>query len=395
MLLMHIRAVRPGHTLAQPVFHPYRQDITLLERGYVLSERLLSRLRSIGVPYLWIELDGLQDVQSRMNPQIVEKHAGLCQALDQAIQNIGSRAAIPMSVSYYQQSVEQILIEIVEDPHHEVMTHQLAVCSARLAGHLANCCYLSLLLGAHMSGYLLQQRRHSRARASENTQRLGIGALMHDLGKLQLPDELRGVCVLDEKASLQEYQAHTTIGFELLQGHVPPAAANMALHHHQRWDGTGFPPRFDRASRTVRPPLSGEGIHIFSRVLAVIDAFDHLLCRDGQFMPSIVALAELRSPRFAGWFDPQVVEALNRLIPPFLEGSTVTLSDGSEAVVVANHEEAPCKPTVRRLEGQLGIGRVRFTSGDIDLRLQPDLQIVACGDLDVRPYLFDLTPAVA
>jgi HD-GYP domain-containing protein (c-di-GMP phosphodiesterase class II) len=381
--------------LAQPIFHPFRTEITLLERGYVLNDQVLPRLAKLNVCFVWIEVDGMRDVQSRMNPSIVEQHAGLCQALDNAIQNIGAKAAIPMSVAQYRRCIEQILIDIVEDPEHEVMTHQLAMCSSRLAGHLANCCYLALLVGAHLSGYLRQQRQFLPTHIAEDTRRLGLGALMHDIGKLQMPEDLQDVNVLDPRSAMPEYQAHVSIGFEQLQGHLPPTAAHLVLNHHQRWDGSGFPARFDRALRAFRPPPQGEAIHIFSRILAVVDVFDHLIGQNGDTVPSIIALAELRSARFAGWFDPEIVDAINRLIPPFLVGSTVTLSDGSEAVVVANRPEAPCKPTVRRVEPGEDESKLRIISGDIDLRTHPDLSIVAADGHDVRDHLYDLPVAVS
>jgi HD-GYP domain-containing protein (c-di-GMP phosphodiesterase class II) len=164
-------------------------------------------------------------------------------------------------------------------------------------------------------------------------------------------------------------------------------AGNIVLNHHQRYDGKGFPDREPRSGGKAAP-LAGHNIHIFSRIVAVVDVFDHLLCPRGQCVPTIIAIHGLRSDRVAGWFDPVVVETLLRLVPPFMIGSIVTLSNGREAVVVANHPEAPCKPSVKLLNGRIGDTDVRIQGRRFDLRMCPNVEIVATNGFDVRPYLF-------
>ena len=73
--------------------------------------------------------------------------------------------------------------------------------------------------------------------------------------------------------------------------------------------------------------------------------------------------------------------------PLFMIGSVITLSDGQEAAVIANHPEAPCKPKLRILkqgaEGPLASQR------QLDLRMCPDLSIAEADGVDVRPYLYE------
>ena len=65
--------------------------------------------------------------------------------------------------------------------------------------------------------------------------------------------------------------------------------------------------------------------------MGLLDAFDRLLWsgKDGKPRPTVYALADLLSPRFDGWFDPVVMSYLLRLVPPFMIGSVVQLSDGT------------------------------------------------------------------
>ena len=188
-----------------------------------------------------------------------------------------------------------MLADIVDDPDHEVMTHQLASCASALTGHLANCCYLSLLVGAHMTGYLRRQRSTLPASVAENTSELGVGALLHDIGKTQMPDELQAKTILDPESEWPEYRYHVRAGHQQAREHVSVVAANIILNHHQRYDGSGFPPRESRHKDRPPEPLADRQIHIFSRIVAVVDAFDHLLCPNGRTIPTIMALHALKS----------------------------------------------------------------------------------------------------
>ncbi len=239
-----------------------------------------------------------------------------------------------------------------------------------------------------MSGYLRQQRRALPPHVAEDTHRLGIGALLHDIGKVGMPDELQTRCILDPESAWPEYRAHSLAGYERVREHVPGAAGNIVLHHHQRFDGRGFPDRVDRVTRAVLRAI-GEQIHIFSRIVGLVDAFDNLLHRGGRPVPTIIALHQLRT-QFPGWFDPVVVDVLTRLVPPFMVGTIVRLSDEQEAVVVQNHIEHPCRPTVRVLTGSVFQRGARVKGPPLDLRLHRQPFIAAVDDNDVTPYLFDL-----
>jgi HD-GYP domain-containing protein (c-di-GMP phosphodiesterase class II) len=239
-----------------------------------------------------------------------------------------------------------------------------------------------------MTGYLRLQRSALPADVAENTSELGVGALLHDVGKLQMPDDMQAKSILDPEAEWPEYRTHVNAGYEQAREHVSVVAANTILNHHQRFDGSGFPKRKPRRPSERAAPLAGRQIHVFSRILAVVDAFDHLLGPGGKPVPTIVAIHGLKQPRFDGWFDPVVTEILLRLVPPFQVGSLVTLSDGKQAVVVYNRPDAPCRPTVRVVRGRIGQAGARAEARQLDLRMCRDLEIAAVDGVDVRNYLF-------
>lgn len=134
-------------------------------------------------------------------------------------------------------------------------------------------------------------------------------AALHDIGKIGLSDSiLLKTGTLTQLERLQ-MQRHTEIGARLLCGTASPVlrmAAKIALSHHERWDGKGYPNR-----------LAGTAIPLPARIVAVADAFDAI--RHARTyktaVPFAAAVAEIR--RCSGThFDPAVVDAFARVALP-------------------------------------------------------------------------------
>lgn len=386
MLLVPLNVVRAGMRIAQPVLHPARDDLMLLAPGFELDSATIAHLHGFGVPAVWISFPGLDELDEQASPRVNMGHMDLLRVMSRSVDDLERRVSVRVSVPRYQRSVHRLLGEIVASPDHHPVTNQLVACAPSLAGHLSNCTYLALLVGAHLAGYLRSQRRPLPSDVAENTAQLGMGALLHDIGKLSMPSEIQGVDILSDSADWPEYRAHCEAGYDEVREHVSAVAANVVLNHHQRYEGGGFPRRRSSSVEDVEG-ISGSRIHVFSRIVAVVDAFDHLMCPAGRARPTIEALHAVRGPRFKGWFDPVVLEALCRLVPPFMVGSIVMLSDGNEAAVIANHPEAPCRPTVKVLSKPVSAHDSRAMR-QLDLRTCRGLSVAAVDGVDVRPYLF-------
>jgi putative two-component system response regulator len=146
----------------------------------------------------------------------------------------------------------------------------------------------------------------------EQAELLLNAAPMHDIGKIGIPDR---VLLKKDKLDTDEWhimRSHTTIGAQMLSGHTSPLlqmAAEIALSHHERWDGSGYP-----------QGLSGEAISLEARIVAVADVFDALLAERPykKPWPEHEAIAEIQ--RLASkQFDPAVVESFLSALPELRE----------------------------------------------------------------------------
>ncbi len=135
-------------------------------------------------------------------------------------------------------------------------------------------------------------------------ERLRLAGLVHDVGKIGLPDVILQKPGALESGERIELEQHVTIGHAILLAADLDTEAEWVLHHHERYDGAGYP-----------AGLAGEEIPLASRVLAVADAFETMT--GGRPYRSRLttedALAELQEHSGAQ-FDPDCVEALADLL---------------------------------------------------------------------------------
>jgi hypothetical protein len=133
---------------------------------------------------------------------------------------------------------------------------------------------------------------------------VAYAAMIHDVGKAQVPDAILkkpGPLTAEER---REIEKHTGWGDELLsESEEFTAAREVARHHHERWDGSGYP-----------DGLAGEDIPLAARIVAVADVYDALISERPykRAWPPEEAITEIRKMS-GGHFDPAIVKAFVQL----------------------------------------------------------------------------------
>ncbi len=389
MLLCSVHDIDPGMVLGASVLHPRRPDTELLRAGVALDRQMIDRLRKFEVTQVWVEHDATRDLDLAVLPRLDQSQVAVYQKLKDDLRRVSSSTISTGQVQQYRQVITELVFQVTAGQKYARLGSVLAGADGALFTHSANVAYLSILAGLDLEHYIIRERPRMAPGHARDLVALGMGGMLHDIGKALMPADDQHVHESHWPAEewSEAYRAHPATGYKLLnEARVPASAKHCVLHHHQRFDGTGWP-RVRRDGQDV--PFAGNEIHIFTRIVSAANALDGLLTdAQGESRPPIAALRDFASERFAGCFDPMVRDCLLRKLPPFAIGALVHLSDGRRAVVVSPNPVQPCRPTVRDLSATTREGNE--TSAVIDLSLRRDLHIVSCAGETVEDLLFDL-----
>lgn len=329
-----------------PVVNPQATDRYLLASGFKLTAATIARMRKIGVRELMVDYPGLDILNDYLSPEVQETRSHLADQLITVFDKTQHQAAACLPYELYLEEMGAIVDGLVTNPASMMFIDKASKEEPVLLERSTAVAYLSVLMGLRLDWYLIKQRSQLPARYAREVANLGLGALLHDIGIMQLEPEVQQQFLETGDERDAAWRMHTHLGFEQVRGEIDPSAAVVILHHHQHYDGTGYPLKRGLDGRPQ--PLRGEKIHIFARIVNVAATFA-FLCRpreDAAF-PAVYALAQMLRPSFINRFDPQVLRAFLDVVPPYPPGSTVQLNDGRWAVPINHNPTAPCRPMVQ------------------------------------------------
>ena len=129
-----------------------------------------------------------------------------------------------------------------------------------------------------------------------------VSSLLHDVGKIGIPDSILKKASLLTSEEYEEMKLHPSIGAKIV-AHLPNAARFVSgvKHHHEKWDGTGYPDGF-----------IGEDIPFFARIVALADVFDAMVSGRSYsgFVDQSDAIERLQDEKEL--FDPEIFKSFTR-----------------------------------------------------------------------------------
>jgi putative nucleotidyltransferase with HDIG domain len=185
---------------------------------------------------------------------------------------------------------------------------------------------------------LMTTLSQSRGLPEEQVRQAGMAGLLHDIGKVGIPESILnkpGRLLPDEYARVQK---HPELGEALLRedADVPPAVVAVCRHHHERFDGGGYPDR-----------LPGPQIAQLARMASVCDVYDAVTSNRPHKKGWDPAFALHKMLHWEGQFDPDILQAFVRAIGRYPVGSIISLTQSELGLVVAQNREAPELPVVK------------------------------------------------
>lgn len=174
--------------------------------------------------------------------------------------------------------------------------------------------------------------------AREELELLGMVGLLQDVGKTRLPASLmeKDTTLTPEEAEI--FKTHVQLGAEILKATpgMPPRLLELAILHHERQDGTGYP-----------KGLKGSQIGLYGSIAAIADAFDTLTAAraTGEPLSPSAALSYLYKERGTGYHS-DLVEQFIQCVGVFPVGSVIELNSGETGLVITQNLVRRLKPRV-------------------------------------------------
>ena len=190
MLRVPVDELKPGMVLARPVPAPEEPSRVLLARHFKVSEWIIPKLRELGITEVWIRFRGMEFLESVIDEELHEHQRQVYSTVRRNFEHMMGGAELDLGFDEFSSCVSEMFQYLKQSWSGTVMLEKLDSFDNYLLSHSANVCYLALLLGIKLENYLIQQRQLLEPSEATDLQELGLGCLLHDVGKMRISRDI-------------------------------------------------------------------------------------------------------------------------------------------------------------------------------------------------------------
>lgn len=327
MRLISIERVEVGDVLGKPVYDDKCQ--LLLAKDVSLTSNYIERLKRANIQCIYIDdelSEGLEAENVIPDELKIKSIATVKTAFKDLSDRKGSSYNIK-SIESIKQIVDEMMHIIYENPSTLYCMTELMGTDMYTYNHSAEVAALSMLVAKSMK------------MNDTFIQKIGVGAILHDVGKMSVPAEiLNKVDPLDEVES-KLMKDHPQMGYDLLKDndYISPISRQIVLLHHEKLNGSGYPFM-----------MSGEQIPIHVRIVTLCDIFNAISSNRAykRRMNADEALELIRTEAIYE-LDRDIYYHLLKVVNIYPVGTVVELSNGEVGIVIKENYEAQTRPVVQ------------------------------------------------
>ena len=244
--------------------------------------------------------------------------------VDQALEDVRLGQAVDTEGA--KEIVSEVANSITRSPHALVWLTNMKERDEYTSIHCMNVCVMAVSFG------------QSLGLSKAELEVLGLGGLLHDLGKMRIPLEILNK---PSKLTFEEFEVmktHPMEGYNMLkeQSDLPSEVLDIVKHHHERRNGKGYPSQLD-----------GDQINNMTRIVAIVDVYD-AITSDRCYHDAITPYDALKN--MYEWvkedFDKEMIEQFIKCLGIYPIGSVVELNMGHVGIVVSASEKSKLRPIV-------------------------------------------------
>ncbi|MBU8880810.1 HD-GYP domain-containing protein [Bacillus sp. FJAT-29790] len=357
MRLVTTTSVEAGTILAKAIYNETGQ--ILLNEGIELKEGMIQRLQTLGVSYIYIKDSQTDDIEyigtltDSLRREAIQTINSTFQQL-QKDPKLTSSFVIEKASRRFSELIRNLLAELKENKELLNLLSDAYTYDHYIFTHSLNVTLYSLAIGMELK------------LSPKEIEILGLGAIFHDVGKLNVPLE---VLLKPGRLTEDEYLAikkHAEDGFQILKKvqTIPLLVAHCAYQHHERMNGSGYP-----------RGITDCDIHKFAKIIAVADVFDAVT--SNRVYRKAMLPHEGLEILYAGsgtLFEQKVVEAFRLAVAIYPVGITVELNDGRKGIVSEQNIGLGDRPIIRILQHN----GEKVAPYSIDLKTELSITITGC-----------------
>jgi HD-GYP domain-containing protein (c-di-GMP phosphodiesterase class II) len=342
---MPLNRVPEGAELGRDVSSGRADGMPLLRSGTKLTARFKHALRRAGVHAVYVEDElsvGIEPTPVLTAETRAVATEAVSRAFDAATESFRNGTALPAEALVELDAVAaRMAREVSQTGEFALALADLSAADSYTLQHSVDVAALGLRMGPRLfreRGYVDYRGRQTYEKVDARLTRLGVGLLLHDVGKLVVPTEILNKPGRLDPHEWEIMQTHPLAGVDLLRSDlISPLVKIIVRSHHERWDGSGYPD--GKVERET---------HELARIAAVADVYD-AITSERVYAPAKPAHVGVRVIREGSGtaFDPEMAEIFSKLVAPFPPGETIELSDGRAGVVASVPEGDIDRPVVR------------------------------------------------
>jgi HD-GYP domain-containing protein (c-di-GMP phosphodiesterase class II) len=346
LLEINISEAKPEMKVAKTIYS--REGKPLLRKGTILTDKYISKLIYMRIKNLYIDLE-VEDVNEVVTqhleftefrnaktlvkdtfPDIISYETR--QLAENVVKDIMDNCKMGRIVNtkIAKEVVEKIANEVIGNSKIISKLADIRVLDDYTFTHSVNVCILSIACGVNL--------KIDRTEVIH----LGIGALLHDIGKVKVPLEILnkpGELTEDE---FNQIKKHSYYGYELLRSfpYISAAVASVALQHHERFNGSGYPNGIEKKE-----------ISKFAQIVSIADMYDALTA-DRVYKKAILPYeaSEIILASSGNSFPPDLVKAFVENTAIYPVESIVQLNDDRMGQIIETNKKMPFRPIIRLVE---------------------------------------------